>query len=503
MSIDISKLSPEQLERFIHLQSIVDRQAADAAKIREYRKYYDGDHPVLLTQRQQEYLGKQLTEGAFAFNHNIIRSVVDTLRERLSVEGFTVNGQAAGDDNPDAQMAALLWQWWNDNKLDSGQIRQHRRALRDSKSYLIVSYNQAEGRPQINLHEVDNGTDGIVLHRDPSDENSVLFASRYFHTFDPLNPGQTGIERKTVYLPGEIRKYKRQGAHGAWSATIDDGDLAWPLGWVDRRGRPLGVAAIEFQNPGGSEIDQMAGLQNALNKSWLDLLAAADTAGFPILTMNYDSPQPQPMVTEDDDDLEDADEFIVAPGRALEIFGGTIGRLEGANLNSLIDLMWTTVSAVSGVTRTPNQFLRPFTSADVPSGEALKQLESGLVAKAKERQLVFGQAWADAMKLALRLHWTFGGGMEPPKRLNIGVIWADPNTRMEKAEAEIAEAHKRLGVPDEAVWARAGYSPEQVAQFRKMALALRAAEIASIAAAARVGQGRTQAQVNPVQEKIA
>lgn len=492
MSIDISKLSPEQLERFIHLQSLVDRQAQAAAKVREYRRYYNGDHPVLLTQRQQEFLGKQLTEGEFAFTHNVIRSVVDTLRERLSVVGFTVNGQAAGEDSPDAQMAALLWQWWNDSKLDSGQIRQHRRALRDGKSYLIVSYNQAEQRPQFNLHEIDDGSQGIVLHRDPSDENNVLFASRYLYTFDPLNPGQTGIERKTVYLPGEIRKYKRNvRVLGTWEPILDDGDLAWPLPWVDRRGRPLGVAVAEWQNPGGSEIDQMAGLQNALNKSWLDLLAAADTAGFPILTLNYDSPQPQPSVVEDDEDLEGADEFIVAPGRALEIFGGEIKRIEGANLDSMVNLMWTTVNAISGVTRTPHQYLRPFLSADVPSGEALKQLEAGLVAKAKERQLVFGQSWADAMRLALKLHWTYGNGQEPPARLNIAVQWADPNTRMEKVEAEIAGMHKGLGVPNEAVWQRAGYSPEQVAEFRRWALLQRVTEIANIAAAARVQTPQT------------
>lgn len=499
MTIDISKLSPDQLDRFIHLQSIVDRQQVQAEKVKAYRDYYAGDHPVLLTQRQQEYLGKQLTTGQFAFNHNIIRSVVDTLRERLSVEGFTVNGEAAGDKNPDAQMAALLWQWWNDSKLDSGQIRQHRRALRDGKAYLIVSYNQAEGRPEFHLHEVDNGREGMVLHRDPSDENNTLFASRYFYTFDLLNPGATGIERKTVYLPHEIRKYKRAGTLGGWIAVTDDDDPAWPLPWADRRGAPLGVAAIEFANPGGSEVEQIAGLQNALNKAWLDLLAAADTAGFPILTMNYDDPQPAPVVTDDDEDLEDGDEFIVAPGRALEIFGGEIRRIDAADLTSLIDVMWTTVNAVSGVTRTPNQFLRPFTTADIPSGEALKQLESGLVAKAKERQLVFGQSWAEAMKLALRLHWTFGGGPEPVKPLNIAVQWADPNTRMEKPEAEIAQIHKALGVPDEAVWSKAGYTPEQVAQFKKMALAVRAAEIASVAAAARVQTQRNQAQAQPQQ----
>lgn len=504
MSIDISKLSPDQLERFIHLQSLVDRQQAAAQKVQACRDYYKGEHPVLLTQRQQEFLGKQLTEGEFAFNHNVIRSCVDTLRERLSVEGFTVNGQAAGDDTPDAQLAALLWQWWTDSGMAGQQIRVHRRALRDGLTYVMVDYDQENARPRFALHEVDDGKEGIVLHRDPSDENAVLFGSRYFFTFDLLSPGQTGVERKTVYLPGEIRKYKRNGrVVGQWEPVMDDGDLSWPLPWLDRRGKPVGVATVEFQNPGGSEVEHVAGLQNALNKAWLDLLAAADANGFPILTMNYRDPQPQPVAVQDDDDLEDGDEFIVAPGRALEIFGGTIDRLEASDLGSLIDVVWNVVNAISGVTRTPHQFLRPFLTADIPSGEALKQLESGLVARAKERQLLFGQAWAEAMKLALRVAWTFGDAPEPPKKLNIGVQWADPNTRMERTEAEIAGLHKGLGVPDDAVWSRAGYSPEQVAQFKKNAAAQRAAEIASIAAAARLGQNRSQSQAQPPAQGVA
>lgn len=497
--IDISKLTPEQLDRFIHLQSVVDRQQADAEKVRACRDYYDGDHPVMLTQRQREFLGTQLTEGAFAFNHNIIRSVIDTLRERLSVEGFTVNGQAAGDSSPEAQMAALLWQWWKDSGMDAQQIRVHRRALRDGKTYVMTDYDQANARPRFTLHKVDDGSTGMVLHRDPSDENGVLFASRYFYTFDPLSPGATGIERKTVYLPGEIRKYRRSPLAGAWQPIIDDGDPAWPLSWLDRRGQSLGVTAVEFANPGGSEVQHIAGLQNALNKAWLDLIAAADANGFPLITLNYRDPQPSPSMALDDDDLQDGDEFIVAPGRALEIFGGTIDRLEAADLRSMMDVIWNIVSAVCGVTRTPNQFLRPLVTTDVPSGEALKQLESGLVARAKERQLLFGQAWGEVMKLALRVAWTFGDGPEPPKRLTIGVQWADPNTRMEKAEAEIAQIHKGLGVPDDAVWQRAGYSPEQVERFRKDAAARRAAEIASIAAAARVQTQRGQAQAQPVQ----
>lgn len=494
--LDIMALTPEQLDKFIHMQSIIARQADEAAKVKAARDYYKGDHPTFLTQRQQEFLGKQLTDGDFMFAHNLVRTVVDTLRERLAVTGFTVNGKSADDldaDNPDpaAQLAALLWTWWKHSKLDSQQIRLYRRTLRDGKSYVMVDYDNANQRPRFTLHEVDDGTVGVMLHRNPEDENEVMFASRYFYTFNPLKPGLTGIERKTVYLPGEIRKYERNsitnliGADNLWRSIQDPGDNGWPILWRDLTGNPLGVAAIEFQNPGGSEVAQIAGLQNALNKSWLDLLAAADTSGFPILTMNYKDPMPMPIGITDDTNLDGDDEFVVAPGRALEIFGGDIRRIEGADLGKMIEGIWAIVAAVSGTTRTPQYYMKPFTGVDIPSGEALKQLESGLVAKAEERQLMFGEAWADVMGLAYRVARTFGSNIPEVDDPVIGVQWKDPNTRIEDVEAKIAEVHKGLGVPNEAVWARAGYSPDQIAAFKQAAMLQRAAEIANIVQAAR------------------
>jgi hypothetical protein len=106
MSLDISRLDSVQLDRFIHIQSVIARQQADADKVKAARDYYAGNHPVMLTQRQQEFLGKDLTTGEYAFNHNLVKVVVDTLRERLNVTGFTVNGRSAEDSSN----ADIEWQ---------------------------------------------------------------------------------------------------------------------------------------------------------------------------------------------------------------------------------------------------------------------------------------------------------------------------------------------------------------------------------------------------------
>ncbi len=494
MTIALDKLTPDQLNRFIHLQSIVAGQKKAAARTLAVRAYYDGDHPVMLTERQKEYLGPLLNPGIdeedFGFAHNVVKTVVDMVKDRLRLEGFTVNGQDAGSleknaNDPAAQLAALFWQWWNDWRMDAQQSRLYRRTIRDGLSYVMVDYDAENDRPRATLHSLYDGTTGIVLHRDPEDENRVLFLTRYFYTFDPLKPGETGKERKTVYLHGEIRKYIRNSSLvGSWEPIMDDGDLTWPLPWVDRTGKPLGVAVTEFQDPDGGLVGGIIGLQNALNKSWLDLLAAADTSGFPVVAIEYK--EADLIRDDDDDDLEGADEFRIAPGKAIEIFGGNIKRLEGADMDKMINVVWNIVQAVAAVQRLPQYDLRPIQGVDFPSGEALKQAETGLVTKAEERQLVFGQSWADVMALAAQVQDAFGVAPVPQlPKLNIHPVWKDAQTRMEKTEAEVATLHSALRVPDDAVWRKLGYTPEEIARFMEDAMKRRAAEVASIVAATR------------------
>jgi hypothetical protein len=346
-----------------------------------------------------------------------------------------------------------------------------------------------EQRPRMVLHRVDDGDTGVLVRRDPDRPERVLYATRYWYAFDPANPGGAGIARKTVYLPHQIRKYRTSaglaGATGAWTPVQDDGDSVWPLPWVDRTGQPLGVPVVEFANPGGSEIAPLIGLQNALNKTWLDLIAAADQSGFPMMVAEYPKGAKDALLA-GDDDLEGDDELRLSPGRILEIDGGGLKRLEAANLTPILDAIWAIVSAVAGISRTPQYYLRPV-GGDVPSGEALKQLESGLVARARKRQRVFGQAWEDVVHLALRVADTFGP-FSAPDNPSLEIQWTDPETRNELAQAQIAALHKGLDVPHEQIWATLGFTPEQVAGFKASAAQAKAEQVAGIAAALRASQ---------------
>jgi hypothetical protein len=499
MAIDLTLLTREQLDQFFHMQSIVAKQEAEAARVRALREYYDGAHPVLLTDRQEEFIGKMLTEGEFEFSHNAVKSVIDTLRERLNISGFAVNGKAivegSSDTGNEAKAAALMWAWWEENRYDAQQIRLHRRALRDGKSYVMVDYDQANMRPRFSLQSVWDGKTGIVCHRDPEMPDTILAMCKYWYTFDITKPGTTGRERRTVYLPGEIRKYIRGGAEFQWIPYTDpeDGGV-WPIPWVDRQGNPLGITLFEFENPGGSEVAQIIGLQNLLNKSWLDLIAAADMHGFPILAIEDEAPQgfaDAVAVNEQDEDIEGDDELFMAPGRILDLHGAKGHRIEAGDLSHLIDVIRLTIDAIAGVSKTPPHTLWPV-GGDIPSGEALKMLESGLVKRAEERFLIFGQAWADVMTMAYKLERTFGNASLPDiPKLKVHTLWDDPETRNEKSDAEMAEIQSRLRVPDEKLWEILGYSPQDIAKFKAMQRLDQAANMQAALSAIQTAQATT------------
>ena len=503
--IDIMRLTPEQVERFIHLQSIIDRQAIDRETLRRQRDYYDGNHDVLLSPRQRDFLGLLVGQGNDAtWSFNLMRNVVDTIRERLCVVGFTVDGETAAQEadnaTPEGELADLLWDWWVANDMDTKQIDLYRKALRDGVAYLLVTWDEEADRPVFYVHAQDGGLEGVTTHLDPETHLPQYYV-KYWTTYDPLKPGATGKERKTVYLPGEVRKYQRApGNVYGWEPAQDPGDTSWPLPWLGADGRPLGFAVWPFRVPGGSELSPSAlALQDSLNTSMLDLLAAAAAGGFPIMSVEYGENVPAPPAITPDNEEDEETGIELAPGRLLEVYGGRLNRLPPSDTQPMIATVWTMVSALSAVTGVPAHRLRPFAGAEVPSGEALKQLEAGLVAKATERTQVFTAPWAGVMTTAYRLAQKYSTGDLPAIATpRIKAVWANVNTRSELLQSQVGTAHKTLGVPDEMIWQKVlGYTPDEVAAFRVSKRRDQAMQVAAIAASLRQAMPTQQAPVAP------
>lgn len=428
-----------------------DREDGYAA----YREYYDGKHDTQLTTRQRQYLSIKTGEE---FRSNYTPVVVDALVERLKVTGFV-----AGDQSE------VLWAWWKKNRMDHQQGIVHLSAARDGDAYLLVGWDDKKGIPKFTFEPAFDGTEGVKCHYSKDNRDEVRFASKRWESDD-------GRNRLNVYYPDRVEKYveapagephQEQGVSG-WVRYIDDQNGGWPLEWVDDEGNPLGIPVIHFKNKdtgynyGASELRDVVPLQNALNKAIIDLLAAADTTAFRIYWMLGDDPsglEVAPGVWVHSDHPPTGDEAV------------QVGYFPGEDLSKLIEFKDAFVVEIARISRIPVSYFQ--VSSYRAAEGTLKQEESGLVQKAEDRQVSWGNAWEDAMVMGRKLWNRFGETergevRELDEDQPLDALWQDAEIRNELVVMQQLQIKREaLGVPEEQLWAEAGYTPEQIRNMKE------------------------------------
>ena len=366
-----------------------------------YRDFYDGEHGVKLTDRMKEFL--QLDKD-IEFHLNFMPVPVDVLAERLNVVGFSVAGEDE-DTEPDTQQGGsdgLLWQWWQANRMDAQQGDNHTAALRDGDSYILVEWDNENERPCINQENAYDGTYGVhVIYREDK-AREIRYALKLWRVESGDNPER----RMNAYTPDAIFKY--QMGRGGWEPLIEADEMGnpmpWPLPWVDSDGNPLGVPVFHFaHNPGGnffgkSELKDIIPAQNALNKSVVDELAAADTAGFSMLTLTGDEPP---------------EDVFVAPGQILYAANpdARYSSIPAGDLSGLSALVEKYVQRIAQISRIPLSYFQ--VTGAIASADTQKADDTGLVSKAEKAAVYFGNGWEDVMSMCRKLYNTFGaGGLE-------------------------------------------------------------------------------------------
>jgi hypothetical protein len=224
-----------------------------------------------------------------------------------------------------------------------------------------------------------------------------------------------------IYTPDRILRYRS-------NQLEDDGE--WVLfatdDWVvPGTGEPLGVPVIHFKNRGRgynygqSEIDPAIPMQNALNKAVVDLLAAADTTAFRILTMIGGDPTGM--------DISPGG-WVAMPNPAAGDKSGKIGYIPGEDVRPMIEIVDSFVQRIGQVSDTPLSYFQ--LSGQMASEGTHKQHESRMITKVKKASVKFGNSWEDVMKVARRLNNAFGPTtMDDTQRIK--VRWADFSARDE------------------------------------------------------------------------
>lgn len=405
-------------------------------KYRELREYYEGIHETQLTARQRSYLQLKAHDE---FSANYMPIIVDGMSSRMSAEGFD-----AGDQSD------IFWKWWKANRMDANQDDTHVEAIRDGDSYVLVGWDAKLNIPTFFPHMAYDGRDGMHVEYD-TETGKIAFASKRWLIEGGEDAGYK--RRMNIYTPDRVLRYvsNQKEYDGDWQ-------LYETSEWVDVANQPLGVPVIHFKNRGRgynygqSELEQAIPMQNALNKSVIDLLAAADTTAFRILT----------MIGGDPSDIEiSPGSWVYMQNPATGDKAGKIGFIPGEDLRPMIEVVDSFVQRIGQVSDTPLSYFQ--LSGQMASEGTHRQHESRMITKVKKASVKFGNSWEDVMKMARRLNNAYGNSTMSEDQ-EIEIRWMDFSARDEddklteridrmetavKAGASIFQAARKAGFSEE------------------------------------------------------
>lgn len=413
-----------------------------------FRAYYKGEHRLAFS--------TQGFTNAFwnvfrRFADNLCGNVVDAVVDRAEVLGFAV-------EDGNEELASTAWQIWQANRMDVRGSQVLIEALRCGDAYVLV-WPGEDGTPQIFPQQANL----VTVEYDQDNPGRVLWAVKRW-----MDQATKKI-RVNIYWPDRIEKFVLDGSVPKPFAP-DGGESVVRNQW--------GVVPIfhfstnaDIGQFGTSELKNVLPLQDALNKSIVDMLVGSETHALP-----------QRWVTGLEIETDPTTGKVRSPFTAgvdkiwaAESPDAKFGQFSAADLGQMVAVSDMFRLSVARVSRTPLHYLTPL-NGDFPSGEALRTAEAPFVKKVKRYTGAFGNVWEDAMKLALRI----SGTQDAPR---LSTQWTDPSPVSEKEKLDTLTTKQGLGVPTSQLLSEAGYGEADV----KRMLAEKAAE--RDAASARFDSG--------------
>jgi len=432
------------------LQAITDR----LEDYTTFQEYYDGDHELAFaTSKWEETFGTEFEE----FSDNWCQIVIDSMVQRLEILGFE------GENKKEAKQAQEVFErCWG--TLEADDV--HTQAAIRGDSYIIVW--RSEEDPTKAEFYFNDPTEVTVFY-DPANHRKIARAAKIFNDLE----GQTHLY---VYLPDHTEFWftpKNQTADQAaamMAGQIDEVD-AWQMGYVKEKSdipNEFGeVPVFHFKNRGKgrdfglSELKTVIPVQNAVNKLLMDMMVGSEFGSFRQKVMAANA-QPK-------------EGWKVGGDRvwATSDTNAKWGEFGQIDLEPIFKAVEVVVAHIAKITQTPMHYLR--TSGDMPSGEALKTAESGLVQKVEDRQKHWGATWSRAMQFALKIE----GVADPDRALEVN--WKNAATRHELEQAQTAQLKSIMGVPLRQLWSEHfGYTEDEIAEFEKENKAVAAAVLARV-----------------------
>jgi len=401
-----------------------------ASRVAKYRRYERGDHDANITTQMRKMLRLPSgdTSNLTDFNINYTKIVIDKMAGRLKVSEIAVKDQTG---------QAYIEELTTRNDFTAFQGTMFRGAIRDGDSYAMVDPQTLKWTSE----PAYDGFSGIVAIFNPM-QDYPAWACKVWSEADTKDlagedPASTVTMRLMVYQPGRITHWKGQMnaqevepvmlAQEQGGQPVSENEMTWPLGFV-----PVihfANSADNYTKYGESEIRVAVPAQDVLNRTLHSMVMASEFAAFKVswsIGMEVDKSGIAPgdvinlvltdpagaIVTEM---TEQQIEFLKAV---------RVGEFEATDISQYTNQLSDITKHISQVTQTP---IYGITAEGNLSGEALKQLEIGLIGKCVRFQNENSAAIKLLIELTAAIQAAFDTGLgQPPALDGISVNWASP-----------------------------------------------------------------------------
>lgn len=427
-------------EWLAHLIKCHESELGDLEKL---NSYYEGTQPLSYMHPE---LQRELEDNVRQVVINWPRLVVDSIEERLDVEGFRFPGKAEADDE--------LWRIWQANDLDEQSQQGHLDALIMKRAYVVVGTNADDETTPIVT--VESALDMYAEH-DPRTRRLIAAVKRWC-----VGEGPDQVEHATLYLPNStIWWVKAKGA--PWTEDPD-----YPRDDHNMGELPVEVLAnrqrLKARN-GVSELNDVIPLSDAACKIATDMMISAEFHAMPRrVAFGFGE-----------------EDFVDQNGRRMSVWSRVAGRIwataksrkeDGAdvmqfpeaslsNFHSTINQLAQVTASLAGI---PPHFLG-YTTANPASADAIRSSEARLVKRAERKQRSWGGTWERVMRLVLRVR----DGQASDDARALETIWRDASTPTVAQSADAAvKLYTAKIIPLRPTRVRLGFSQAEIARMEEL-----------------------------------
>jgi hypothetical protein len=386
--------------------------------------YYDGNQPLLYTNKRLEEIFKGLDA---IFIENWCAVVIDAVLDRINLKSLQASDQTSQD------MLTMLWDG-SQLALESDDV--HQAALITGEAFILAELDDAGG-----AQAYYNDPRLVHAFYDLANPRVMSFCAKWW-VDEAL-----GRVRLNLYYPERTEHYisTSKSVSNANTFHLDE------TGIEDNPYSRIPVFHFRTQRRVMlGDLQNVVPIQNGINKLLTDMMVAAEYGAFK-----------QRWV------ISEADikgKLKNAPNEVWSIPAGDgagqhtqVGEFSPTELSNYLDAIDNLAQTLSSITRTPKHYF--FREGETPSGEALLTMESPLVKKVNARIERFTPVWREAAVFLLEL----AGVAAAPA--DIIPKFEDPESVQPRTSAEITQIRVSSGVPLTTALRDEGWEEEELTQM--------------------------------------